>query len=55
VFLGRGWGHGVGMCQNGAFGMALAGAPYDQILRRYYTGIDIVPSSTVQAGPPSTR
>ena len=25
VFLGRGWGHGVGMCQNGAFGMALAG------------------------------
>ena len=24
VFLGRGWGHGVGMCQNGSFGMALA-------------------------------
>ena len=55
VFLGRGWGHGVGMCQNGAFGMALAGAPYDQILRRYYTGVDIVPSTAVQAGPPSTR
>ena len=32
VFLGRGWGHGVGMCQNGAFGMALAGRTYDQIL-----------------------
>jgi len=43
------------MCQNGAFGMALAGAPYDQILRRYYTGVDIVPSTAVQAGPPSTR
>jgi stage II sporulation protein D len=55
VFLGRGWGHGVGMCQNGAFGMALAGATYDQILRRYYTGIDIVPSGTVKAGTPSTR
>jgi stage II sporulation protein D len=55
VFVGRGWGHGVGMCQNGAFGMALAGATYDQILRRYYTGIDIVTSNTVQAGPPSTR
>ena len=26
VFLGRGWGHGVGLCQNGSFGMALAGA-----------------------------
>jgi stage II sporulation protein D len=56
VFLGRGWGHGVGLCQNGAFGMALAGAPYDQILRHYYTGIDIVPASGVAAGTaPSTR
>ena len=43
MFLGRGWGHGVGLCQNGAFGMALAGATYDQILRQYYTGIEIVP------------
>ena len=56
LFLGRGWGHGVGMCQNGAFGMALAGDTYDQILRHYYTGIDIVPASTVQAAAaPSTR
>jgi stage II sporulation protein D len=56
VFLGRGWGHGVGMCQNGAFGMALAGQTYDQILRHYYTGIDIVPASTVAApATPSAR
>ena len=56
VFLGRGWGHGVGMCQNGAFGMALAGQTYDQILRHYYTGIEIVTASTVSAAPvPSTR
>jgi hypothetical protein len=55
VFLGRGWGHGVGLCQNGAFGMALAGSSYDAILRHYYTGIDIVPWTGVQAGPPSTR
>ncbi|MET0619385.1 MAG: SpoIID/LytB domain-containing protein [Thermoanaerobaculia bacterium] len=56
VFLGRGWGHGVGMCQNGAFGMALAGQTYEQILRHYYTGIDIVVASTVSAAPvPSTR
>ena len=28
TFFGRGWGHGVGMCQVGAYGMALAGATY---------------------------
>lgn len=39
VFFGRGWGHGVGMCQTGAYGMALEGATYDQILKHYYTGI----------------
>lgn len=55
LFLGRGWGHGVGLCQNGAFGMALAGATYDEILRHYYTGIQIVPFSSLAAGPPSTR
>ena len=55
VFLGRGWGHGVGLCQNGSYGMALAGQTYDQILRHYYTGIDIVPSGTVSADAPSTR
>ncbi len=55
VFLGRGWGHGVGLCQNGAFGMALAGEPYDRILRHYYTGIDIVAAGSVTASPPSTR
>ena len=54
-FLGRGWGHGVGLCQNGAYGMALAGASYDQILRHYYTGIDIVPAASVTAAPPSVR
>jgi peptidoglycan hydrolase-like amidase len=51
VFLGRGWGHGVGLCQNGAYGMALAGAAYDDILRHYYIGVDIVTAATV-AGPP---
>jgi stage II sporulation protein D len=39
TFFGRGWGHGVGMCQVGAYGMALAGATYEEILKRYYTGI----------------
>lgn len=41
-FLGRGWGHGVGMCQNGAFGLARGGATYREILRTYYTGVQVV-------------
>jgi stage II sporulation protein D len=51
VFLGRGWGHGVGLCQNGAFGMALAGASYDAILRHYYVNIDIVAAGGVTPSP----
>jgi len=38
VVSGRGWGHGVGMSQYGAFGMANAGYSYDEILAYYYTG-----------------
>ena len=41
VFFGRGWGHGVGMCQTGAYGMALEGWTYDQILKHYYAGIEL--------------
>ncbi len=33
---GRGYGHGVGMCQYGAIGMARQGYSYKQILKRYY-------------------
>lgn len=40
-FFGKGWGHGVGMCQVGAYGMALRGAKYDEILKHYYTGIEL--------------
>lgn len=40
-FYGKGWGHGVGMCQVGAYGMALRGAKYDEILKHYYTGIEL--------------
>jgi stage II sporulation protein D len=42
-FTGRGWGHGVGLCQVGAFGMARAGHGFDAILRHYYTGIELGP------------
>jgi stage II sporulation protein D len=41
TFFGRGWGHGVGMCQVGAFGMALDGATYEAILKKYYKGIEL--------------
>ncbi len=44
VFTGRGWGHGVGLCQVGAFGMARAGADYKEILKKYYKGIKIAKS-----------
>ncbi len=35
-FVGKGWGHGVGMCQWGAFGMAKQQFNYRQILAYYY-------------------
>ena len=38
VISGRGWGHGVGMAQWGAFGFAQQGATYDEILAHYYRG-----------------
>jgi len=40
-FLGRGWGHGVGMCQFGAKGMADKGYGFAAILRHYYPGADL--------------
>ena len=41
TFTGRGWGHGVGMCQYGAYGMAKMGVKYDEIVKHYYTGVDL--------------
>ncbi|MFZ1701908.1 MAG: SpoIID/LytB domain-containing protein [Pyrinomonadaceae bacterium] len=41
TFTGRGWGHGVGMCQYGAFGLAKMGVKYDEIIRHYYTGVEV--------------
>jgi stage II sporulation protein D len=40
-FLGRGWGHGVGLCQNGAYGLARSGMGFEAILKHYYTGITV--------------
>ena len=41
VITGRGWGHGVGMSQYGARGMAEAGFSYREILQHYFTGVII--------------
>jgi stage II sporulation protein D len=41
TFHGRGWGHGIGLCQVGAYGMARAGRSYPEILKTYYTGVEI--------------
>jgi len=42
TFKGRGFGHGVGMCQEGAMQMAKIGYKYEDILAYYYKGIRIV-------------
>lgn len=41
VITGKGYGHNVGMSQYGANAMAKAGYTYDQILKFYFTGIDV--------------
>jgi stage II sporulation protein D len=46
VITGKGFGHGVGLCQVGAFGMAQAGSTFEQILRHYYTGIAVARRAT---------
>lgn len=43
VLSGKGYGHGVGMSQYGAIGMADAGFDYKKILKWYYTDIEIYP------------
>src|SRR5262249_61792714 len=45
VFTGHGWGHGVGMSQYGAYGYALHGATFQQILAHYYPGTTLATTS----------
>lgn len=48
VFTTRGYGHGVGMSQYGAQGMALEGKDASRILTYYYQGITVVPLEEVE-------
>mgnify|MGYP006280481745 CR=1 FL=1 len=41
MFYGGGWGHGVGMDQVASAGMAVDGISYDEILKHFYTDIEI--------------
>jgi stage II sporulation protein D len=41
LFTGRGFGHGVGMCQVGSYGMAQRGHTYRDILTHYYSGTEL--------------
>lgn len=42
IFRGRGYGHGAGLCQEGAMEMAAGGYNFMEILQFYYTGITII-------------
>ena len=46
--MGQGFGHGVGMSQWGAHGLAQRGADFRQILNHYYRGAEIVPYRQLQ-------
>ena len=41
VITGRGWGHGVGLSQWGAYGLAKSGQTHEQILAHYYRGTSL--------------
>jgi stage II sporulation protein D len=45
---GRGYGHGVGLCQDGAIQMARKGKTHTEILEHYFSKVRIVPYNTLQ-------
>ncbi len=52
---GRGYGHGVGLCQEGAIAMARRGFTCGQILAHYYPGALLTPLEPRAGEPPATR
>src|SRR5439155_15171196 len=49
IFFGSGWGHGVGLSQWGAYGLAQDGWTRQQILTHFYSGTHVGPIATQQA------
>ncbi|MBL7962238.1 MAG: SpoIID/LytB domain-containing protein [Flavobacteriales bacterium] len=45
--VGRGFGHGVGLCQEGAMAMAGKGIPFTDILHHYYTSVHLIDLSNI--------
>ena len=41
ILNGKGYGHGIGLCQEGAMSMADKGSDFKQIIDFYYTGVII--------------
>lgn len=50
VFHGSGFGHGLGLCQEGAHVMAQRGLTYRQILTKYFPGTNLGPRVTTTSG-----
>ncbi|MDR0714708.1 MAG: SpoIID/LytB domain-containing protein [Bacteroidales bacterium] len=50
---GHGYGHGVGLCQEGAMEMGKRGYKYEEIIRFYYRNVKLVPASKIQAQIPN--
>ena len=50
IVKGGGWGHGVGMCQQGASGRAQAGQNYHEILEHYYPQTAVTASGPKEQG-----
>lgn len=50
-FRGKGAGHGVGLCQWGAKGMADAGKSYQEILEFYYPGAQLAGRGAIHGAP----
>lgn len=48
VLTGKGFGHGVGLCQQGAMQMAQKGHAYSEILGHYFTGVALINMSSIR-------
>ena len=42
IIVGKGWGHGVGMSQWGAYDLGILGKTAEEILHAYFTDVEII-------------
>ncbi len=55
VIKGKGYGHGVGLCQEGAMEMGRKGYKYGEIIGFYYKNVNLVPVSTLKIEIPNFK